>query len=272
MTRQAKWVQSLMDALRREGLDSVEGAFGYAGGEDLHKPELGHRRRTRLCLEDDDGRKHEVYLKRYDCEPFFRRLRRWLTYGIRRSPASIEFDNIRTAAAAGLSTMPALACGQEQRFLRDGRSYLFVAAVPGESLERCGDEFLAGHHDTPQAVSELTAALAEMVRKLHAAGYVHRDLYAAHVFLHEADGRIELYLIDLARMFQPRWRRFRWRVKDLAQLKYSMPDRWVEPCWQKFLATYLGRDWARHLDCYRRAVDRKVADMRRRAQRRRKEM
>lgn len=235
---------ALLEAVRGEGLDTVEGAFAYAGGEDLTKPGLGDRRRTRLTLPGPDGRTYELYLKRYGG-----------------GSAAREFANISAARAAGVPTMQGVVWGR-----RAGRSYLIVTAVPGDALERCGEDFLA-RHAGDGAAAELTARLAELVRRFHAAGFVHRDLYSSHVFLDESQGRTCLYLIDLARMFSPRWRRFRWRVKDLAQLKYSMPPRWGKDCWDDFLTAYMGREEAARAGRYDRAIGGKAAAMRRREQR-----
>jgi len=95
------------------------------------------------------------------------------------------------------------------------------------------------------------------------------------VFLDESQGRQDLHLIDLARMFAPRRRRFRWKIKDLAQLKYSMPPAWVEKYWDRFLVDYLGAEAPSQQRRYDRTVGRKVAAMRRhdrrKAARRRKE-
>jgi len=234
---------ALLEAVRGERLDSVEGAFAYSGGEDLTKPGLGDRRRTRLTLGGPDGRTYELYLKRY-------------SGGL----AVREFANISAARAAGIPTMQGVIWGRRAR-----RSYLIVTAVPGDAIERCGQDFLT-RHAGDGAAAELTARLAELVRRFHAAGFVHRDLYSSHVFLDESQGRTRLYLIDLARMFSPRWRRFRWRVKDLAQLKFSMPPRWVEDCWDDFLTAYLGREGAARAGRYDRAIGGKVAAMHRRQQ------
>jgi hypothetical protein len=100
---------------------------------------------------------------------------------------------------------------------------------------------------------------------------VHRDLYASHIFADRRGGRTDLYLIDLARVFRPRWRLRRWRVKDLAQLKYSMPQTWTAACWDEFLGQYLRRlsiDADRRQACWQRAIDRKVARMKDRSSRR----
>jgi hypothetical protein len=250
---------ALLAALHAEGLDTVAGALDYPGGQDFVKPGLGQRRRTKLTITDGEGVTHELYLKRYGCEGWADRLRRRWTYGRGASAGGVELANVRTAEALGVTAMHAVACGASR-----GQSYVIVTAASGDALERCFSPLLeAGEVD---AVAAVTLRLAELVRKLHRAGFAHRDLYASHVFLDRSAGAIRLGLIDLARMFRPRIRRFRWFVKDLAQLKYSMPPAWVDDWWGPFLDAYLSegieprRRWAE-------AVDRRLCAMRRRQQR-----
>ncbi len=271
MTFEPKITAGLLEPLRREGLDTLEGAFAFDAGDDLSKPGLNGRRRTRLTLTDDEGREHELYLKRYPPEPPTRRLRRLWTHGRVMTPAAAEVRNIRGVLAAGISTMRAIAWGEQPATLAGGRSYLVVTAVPGDALERTGADWLRRCRRTGREdlIDELTRRLAELARRLHAAGLVHRDLYASHVFMHETESGPELYLIDLARVFTPRIRSFRWRVKDLAQIRYSMPAEWVESHWDEFLSAYLG-DSVRRPDRWRRAIERKVRGMQRQAERRRR--
>ena len=260
--------EALLAAVRRAGLDSVDGAFAYEGGADLSKPGLGHRRRTRIELVDDRGAAHVLYLKRYGPQRLGEALRRWWTHGRRMSPARVEFLNIRAAHLADVPTMQAVACGEDRCPLGACRSYVIVSAVPGEAMERCFEAYLATRDAA--AVAELTARLAAVVRRLHQAGYVHRDLYASHVFLDESAGRAELYLIDLARMFRPRVMKRRWFVKDLAQLRYSMPAAWADAHWQRLLADYLGGVSDRRRRTWDELIGRKVESMRRRDDRRRR--
>ena len=248
----------LDEALSAAGLDSVEGAFAYAGGTDLTKPALGGRRRTRIELTDPAGRPYVVYLKRYEAEGLIRRWRRRWTYGSRAGPASVEADNIRRLRAAGVPTMQVLRIGQQ----REGRGFLVTSAVPGEALERCAGEYLSRGGEPAGAA--LAGRLAELVARLHQAGYAHRDLYASHVFLDDSPHGPSLYLIDLARVFVPRWRRFRWWAKDLAALKFSMPPAWVERHWEAFLRAYLSHRGVAAAARYNRRVDRKARAMARR--------
>lgn len=258
--------EGVLAAVRLAGLDSVDGAFACEGGEDLNKPGLGHRRRTRLELPDGQGGVHVLYLKRYGRQGVSAALRRWWTHGRRWSAARAEFENIRRARQAGVATMREVVCDEDRCPLGAMRSFVIVTSVPGEALERCFDAYLAGHDAA--AVAALTARLAGMIRSLHRAGYVHRDLYAAHVFLDESAAPGELYLIDLARMFSPRLRKLRWFVKDLAQLKYSMPAAWTAGYWPALLAEYLGGAGDRRRRMWDDMISRKVESMRRRDARR----
>ena len=216
-------------------------------------------------------------------------------------PPLIEADRmaVRVARASGDKPDTAVVLAQEG----DGRT-----------MARA-DVHLAADETAGQA---LAVKLGRLAAALHGQGFVHRDFYACHVFVdkeHEKDasstgGRdarptrardvrdmasaggmsatLELYLIDLARVFRPRWRQFRWRVKDLAQLKYSMPVNWVNEHWGHLLDGYLdalaehcrkqrgsgtrpatrGRD-AMNADRLSHAIDHKLAEMVRRAARRR---
>jgi hypothetical protein len=248
----------LLEAIRDKGLDTLEGAFGYTEGEELSKPGLGHRRRIRFSLTDRSGKGHTLYLKLYDRERTSGRLRRWWTYGGETSPADVEFDNIEALRSAALPTMQAVVCDRG-----GARSHLIVTSVPGKKLEACMKGFVEAHSGSPQIIEAFTLDLARLVRKFHSLGYVHRALYFSHVFLDESDGKVQLHLIDLARAFVPRWRRKRWQIKDLAQLKYSAPSEvWVSSCWEKFLREYLDCDerWKNWWWNWR--IDLKVAMMR----------
>jgi len=257
--------------LKSEGLDSVGGAFAHDRGERMDKPGLHHRERLRLRLTDGAGGEVHWYLKRYG-PPLAETGSHHCCGGAhdagRVSPAEAELANIRLLTEAGVPTMRPIAFGSQKDLWGTVRSYLIVEAVAGQALERCFGDYFARHGADATAMGAFNAALVDLVAKLHGAGLVHRDLYASHVFLHESPDGPVLSVIDLARAFAPRWRRFRWRVKDLAQLRYSMPADWADIYWADFLDAYLARlgGGRRRLAA---AVERKVAAMRRRARRKR---
>jgi heptose I phosphotransferase len=84
--------------------------------------------------------------------------------------------------------------------------------------------------------------VAAVAARFHRSGYNHRDLYCCHFFIKEtATGVFQVNLIDLQRVEHRRYLRWRWLVKDLAQLAYSAPRDRVT-CTQKmaFIKQYLG--------------------------------
>ncbi len=264
MSERRQCDEGLWTALASQRLDTLDGAWAYGGGKDLVKAGLGQRRRTRLEVVDELGREHRLYMKRYGREKWSQRVRRALTYGVRRSPAGVEFDQILAVRQSGVATMHALLADEEIGLLSAKRSYLIVDEVPGEALERC---FQAVCDRGDAALLEtITLRLAILATTFHRAGLVHRDFYASHIFLDETDAGPELYLIDLARVFAPRpMRQFRWRVKDIAQLKYSMPPEWVEQYWPMFLEAYWsGMHSDRSMERWGRAIDRRTRAMQRR--------
>jgi hypothetical protein len=255
----------LRDALRSRGLDTVDGAFALAGGEDLHKQGLGDRRRTRLELPAKTGEPVVVYLKRYGPSPCPPRRLRALRNGQARTPGLGEFETVQAVWNAGVPTMRALSGGQDVSDGQAVRSFVLVSTVAGASLEVRAEDFYLRHADDPDALERFTRSLAGLVRGFHQAGFVHRDLYACHVFLDERQGKMDFSLIDLARAFRPAWRGFRWRAKDLSQLKFSMPERWVAGWWGVFMNEYFQNNaslWRRM--AHRLAIDSRVRRLRRR--------
>ncbi len=251
------------DILRRLGLDTVEGAFAFRDGEAMTKPNLGNRERIRIRAGQTAAGPVVWYLKRYGPQSLAGRVHT-LVGGEGRIPGRREARNIAAVRAAGVPTMRALAAGRGG-WLGGCRSYVVMTAVPGEALERCLPGFYHRVDSRSAAMARFNAALVELVRKLHAGGLMHRDLYASHIFMDETPGGPELFLIDLARVFRPRSRVFRWRVKDLAAMKYSLASEWVERFWDELLDRYLGEADEKTRRQYVLSIDRRVAWMRRRA-------
>ena len=131
------------------------------------------------------------------------------------------------------------------------RSFILLREVPGESLERWWPQHLPpeSQETHPNRRRVRLDRLARFVAGFHAAGFVHRDLYLSHVFVQPATGNSgdagggpdeRFALIDLQRVFQPKWRHRRWVVKDLAALDYSTPrDRVGQKERLRFLCRYV---------------------------------
>jgi heptose I phosphotransferase len=69
--------------------------------------------------------------------------------------------------------------------------------------------------------SRFLRRVAELARRFHEAGFVHKDFYLGHVLVAPGTGAPALFLIDLQRVVKPCCFRTRWVTKDLGALAYS---------------------------------------------------
>ncbi|MCK6461487.1 MAG: hypothetical protein L6Q95_16525 [Planctomycetes bacterium] len=149
-----------------------------------------------------------------------------LVVKITRDPgeAAAEWENHRLMMAAGFR-VPQPAVGG---VLADGRGLFSTVALEGEQpLD-----------DIWRTLDPRRAALAvaDVARRLHACGLVHRDLYLCHLFARP--GSYDLTLIDLARLLRSTSRRR--RVKDLAALLSSARGLVSRTCLWRGLLRYGG--------------------------------
>ncbi len=218
MIREGIFVDSTFKgAFEAAGLTNMESIFSFSGGVLLPKANMSrHRNRIRFEIQNPSA---VLFLKRYDRTPIRQQLISWFETGRRISTACRDRLPSEELAAAGIPTPHVVAFGYEWGTIFERRSFIVTRMLEdAEALER---RLPAGWDSG--IFSERTiflARLGEFVRRFHATGYCHRDLYLAHVF---QDSAGMLYLIDLQRAFRPRlWGR-RFRIKDLAELHYSAP-------------------------------------------------
>lgn len=145
-----------------------------------------------------------LYLKRYNPDYYlwWQRL-----IGIH-DEARHEWDMIHALRQAGFFTATPVATGR-----LNSHSFLITAAIPGGVS---ADKVFAGLHG--QARTEFIKRVADLTRRFHGAGFIHKDYYLSHIFVAGND----LYLIDLQRAVGPGSFGDRWRVKDLGQLVYTL--------------------------------------------------
>jgi len=253
-----------ISALQQHGLNDFRAIFKYQGGRRLDKPGLASwRLRAEMQLAAADGSARTLYLKRFDHPPLTQQIRRIFGGSAASSTAKYEWQQIERLHRAGIPTMVPVAVGEKMRGWFERRSFLAVEAVPGESLERWVPVKLpvvergSADAEATKLRRDLTREVAKLVSSFHRAGFVHRDLYLSHVFVSfDANGRVVLHLIDLARVFRPKWRRDRWVVKDLAALNFSAPsERISRTDRMRFLRWYLRCD---RLDATAKALARRV--------------
>ena len=85
-------------------------------------------------------------------------------------------------------------------------------------------------------------------KKMHSAGFNHRDFYCCHIFISRSDDdNRELRVLDLQRVDRRRWFRRHWIIKDIAALNYSASSRIITGSDRlRFLIHYMdGKDKVR---------------------------
>ncbi len=228
------------------GLGSLDQLMNCSAGRRLDKPGLaGWRQRWQVRFKGVAGERC-CYLKRFRRPPLAEQVRRWREGGWGWSTAGIEWRNSRDLAAAGVKATSAVAFGQRMSGPLELASAVLLAEVPGTSLERWVPAQLRPPAEEQDWATRRRRvdALAAFVARFHSAGFVHRDLYLCHVFLLDGpagagESHPEYCLIDLQRVFKPRWRQGRWFVKDLAALDFSAPEALVGRSDRlRFLARY----------------------------------
>ncbi len=243
----ARWVSML----RRHGLTSLE-AMLSCNGEILDKPGLPvWRRRVRLELVDDTGAAVNLYMKRYLEPPPVEQKRRTVRGDgdlRKHGTAWNEWRWLCRLMEHGIACPEPVAFGERMDGGHEQASVLLMNSVAGESLERVAER-------RPGRISvEWINGVGVLVRKLHGAGFVHRDLYLSHIFVSDR-ASLKFALIDVARMMEPRWRWERWIVKDLAALNYSTPGHMATMTDRlRFLRVYL--DVSRLSDRTKRLIGR----------------
>jgi hypothetical protein len=237
--------------------------FFQTEGEPLGKPGLDRRYRARLTL-SDGAQIHVAYLKRYHGESLRNLVRRWFEDGYRAPVAEREVRVARLLPQTGVTTVQPIAWGWTGPWGPQQHSFVVTAALPGISLENWLSDARQPTRPDWKSCCAVAKELARLTRLFHHGNWRHRDLYLCHVFVEEHPSGFALSLLDLARVFQPRLRSARWRVKDLAQLHYSAPHRVSRAMRLRFIHHYLEskkltpaqRQFVRHIQLKRNQIAR----------------
>ncbi|MCP4449838.1 MAG: hypothetical protein GY809_00130 [Planctomycetes bacterium] len=220
-TQDQFWVaKDFKQAFDRLGMTSVDGVFVFSQGQELVKANIASFRSRTAFDTSEPASTH--FLKRYDHAPLRVQIKNWLQGRKRRSNSMIELEPIVRLGAQGIGVPRPVAHGQTWHGLFEARSFLVTEKIPNaESLEkRLPPCFASKSQINLKAQRDFFRILAQFVRRFHDLGYRHRDLYLSHIFRNRQG---ELFLIDLARAFQPKLRKERFLIKDLAQLHFSLP-------------------------------------------------
>jgi heptose I phosphotransferase len=147
---------------------------------------------------------------------------------------------------AGVGVAPVIAFGRDDR----GREFFLSQDLVG--FEPADDWLKRVEREgaTLERINALFRALGRTIGLLHTASLFHRDLYWCHLFVREtAAGQFDVRLIDLQRIHRPRWRLWRWRLKDLGQFAFAFPTGWgSDGDLRTWFAAYLDKDQLGGLD------------------------
>jgi heptose I phosphotransferase len=157
------------------------------------------------------------------------------------TPGELEYRIATALLQAGIPVPAPLAWGWRGH-PHQRQSFVILQAVPGEPAEVWATRLSAdGPAESWHHKRRMVMALADLARRFHALGFRHRDFYLNHVFVSGSARTMELSLIDLQRVFRPRWRSQRWQVKDLAQLNFSATrEAFSQTLRLRFFCHYLG--------------------------------
>lgn len=217
------------------GLDSLDGAIRFTGGTLARTAGARVTRR----IETSAG---VLYLKAHSSVPAWRR---WAFLGRgATSPARREWEAMENMRRAGFDVPEPVAFGEDiSIFGCPPRSFLLMREVPGLPLDR----FLADGFPDPHRVGARRSRdavlrdVSGMIRRLHATGFYHKDLYCCHLMVTSDPRWGRPYFIDLQRVERGQPPRRRWLVKDLAALHLSAPPGVTRTDRLRFLLNYLSK-------------------------------
>lgn len=238
-----------VDLLTRLGLDTLDGALRFTGGTVART--AGPRVTRRI--ETPAG---ALYLKAHSAVPAWQRFS-FLGRGAT-SPARREWEAMEDMRRAGFDVPEPVAFGEDiSLFGCPPRSFLLMREVPGLPLDRFlepgyPDPHRAGPRRSRDAVLR---DVSGMIRRLHATGFYHKDLYCCHLIVTSDPRWGRPYFIDLQRVERGQPPRRRWLVKDLAALHLSAPQCVTRADRLRFLLNYLSKSrldaeakrWAREI-------------------------
>lgn len=205
-----------LPTLQKHSLATFDSVMSLEGGRVARN--FPGRQTVRIELAPAVGMLSGIYLKRYSPEYLspLRKLLRLLRWPGNEDEAMQEWQAMLALDALGIPVATPLAVGQDKSGGVVTRSFLMTREIPA-AVE--GGTWLASLK--PAQRREFLQRIADMARRFHAAGFVHKDFYIGHVLVSNAGASPDLYLIDLQRVMRPRWLHRRWLVKDLGAMAYS---------------------------------------------------
>ncbi|MBC2693922.1 MAG: hypothetical protein HF982_01295 [Desulfobacteraceae bacterium] len=219
--------KNYLEVLDDVPFDSFESVWKYQAGETIKK--IKARSVIRFEIQTDSGKKF-FYLKRHNTE--FAGIKRILALFSPKpvlSEGKREFANICDFREGELGTILPVAAGE--RFVKFCwvQSFLitedFSPFISLEYMLRDNPEFFMGENAGDRK-RKLINGIGILARRMHEKGFNHRDFNATHILLYYKDksDAPDIALFDLQRVDRSPFFRFRWIIKSLAELNYTLPE------------------------------------------------
>ncbi len=212
--------------LKNFGFHSFKSVWQYRCGETIKK--IKARSVVRIKARNHNKVRY-LYLKRHNLEHVgIRRLLTLFFHKLVVSQGRREFENICDFRKHNFATLVPVAAGE--KFIRFFwvESFLisedFSPFISLEDLLRDEPEFLTGRgSETRKRI--LINEIALFLQRMHQEGFNDLDFNATHILLHYENGSDvpKIALFDLQRIDRSRFLNFRWMIKSLARLNYTLP-------------------------------------------------
>ncbi len=215
------------ELLERAPFHSFESIWEFSNGETIKQ--IKARSVIRFEIRHHDI-KRTFYIKRHNSE--FISLSRLLSRIFPRrslSQGRLEFENICDFRKYNLPTVVPVAAGEKFSHFFWVKSFIitedFSPFISLESLLENRPQFLSGPKGNNRK-RILLKEVAVLARRMHQNGFNHRDFNATHILLNYTNGSDipQIALFDFQRVEKRKYFRFRWKIKSIARLNYTLPD------------------------------------------------
>lgn len=231
------------DLLKRNHLETFQDFLDYQGGVVFRR----NRQRSvvKMELKDAENRSFWFHMKRHELN-WKERLKALLHFG-KAHDGEHEWNCLLECLKAGIpTTLPVVFARKKFLGLPWKSMTVTEHLYDAERLEDFIPSFFSGEgRGDLHYKRKILRQLAGLCREFHQKGYNHNDFYLGHFFLRREP--FTLYLIDLQRVEHHAHLPMRKRIKDLAQLYFSvLPIKEITKteC-LRFMRLYAGKDMDR---------------------------
>lgn len=216
-----------LELLNDVHFDSFESVWKYQDGETIKK--IKARSVIRFEIQTNSGKKY-FYLKRHHTKFIgIKRILALFSQKLVLSEGKREFENICDFREGGLGTVFPVAAGE--RFVKFCwiQSFLitedFSPFISLEYMLRDHPEFFM-EENAGDRKRNLINRIGIFARRMHEKGFNHRDFNATHILLYYKDksDAPDIALFDLQRVDRRSVLQFRWIIKSLSELNYTLPE------------------------------------------------